>query len=60
MESFCLWRGSDTIKAGCSSMQAWWHAFIGRSAERSGREAVLPPWLNAALPDSILNSWLTL
>ena len=26
VESFCLWRGSDTLEAGCSSMQAQWHA----------------------------------
>ena len=56
MESSCLWRGSDSIEAGCSSNRQARHAFKGISAKRSGREAVLPHWLSAALPNSTLNS----
>ena len=54
--SFCLWRGSDAMKAGCSSMQACWHASRGGSAKWSGREALLPHGLHAALRGSTLNS----
>ena len=56
MEISCLWKGSDSIEAVCSSMQAQWHPSKGGSAKRSSGEAVLPHWLKTALIDSILNS----